>query len=100
MSDTRTLTNHGIAVVQNVADGLKEVLVCDAVLAGRPSNVYATHFKVQKVQVHPGVRLKHAGDLSYTQQVVEVSSEERGVVHVWPLGHGQALVTEARALRS
>jgi hypothetical protein len=100
VSDNRVITDHGIAVVQEVADGLKEVMVCDAVSAGQPNNVYAVHFGVKKVQVHPGVRLKHTSELSYTRQIVEVSSKQDGVVHVRPLGQGDAMVKDARAMRA
>ncbi|MGP4026826.1 hypothetical protein [Actinomadura sp. 3N407] len=98
-SDYHLPTDHGVAVVQDMNDGTKKVMVCDAVVGGEPQNVYAIHFKCTSLRVGPGVRMEHGAAGSHTRQVVEVFSVERGVVEVRTLRRGGNPVLEAEALR-
>lgn len=98
-SQYRLPTDRGIAVVRSMDDGTKEVLVCDGVSGGRPKNLYATHFRVRTLRIHPGVRMEHSGGMSSTRQIVEVSSERPEEADIRVPGHGTTLVSEAEALR-
>lgn len=92
-------TDHGYAVVQDMDDGTKKVMVCDSVVGGEPQNVYAIHFKCTSVRVGPGVRMEHGPSGSHTRQVVAVFSTQRGVVDVRALKRGASPVLEAEARR-
>ena len=98
-SDFHLPTDHGIAVVQEMDDGTKKVMVCDSVVGGEPQNVYAIHFKCRSLRVGPGVRMEHAATGSHTRQTVEVFAEERGVVHLRAMQHGVTPILEAEARR-
>ncbi|WP_433467850.1 hypothetical protein [Spirillospora sp. CA-128828] len=98
-SDYYLPTDHGFAVVQDMDDGTKKVMVCDAVVGGEPQNVYAIHFKCTSLRVGPGVRMERAGTSSHTRRVVEVFSEERGVVNLRALRRGTSPILEAEARR-
>jgi hypothetical protein len=92
-------TDHGYAVVQDMEDGTKKVMVCDSVVGGVPQNVYAIHFKCTSLRVGPGVRMEHAAAGSHTRQVVEVFAERRGVVHLRALKRGANPLLEEAARR-
>lgn len=96
-SDYHLPTDHGFAVVQDMDDGTKKVMVCDAVVGGEPQNVYAIHFKCTSLRVGPGVRMERTGAAAHTRKVVEVFSEERGVVNLRAMRPGANPILEAEA---
>ncbi|QKW34628.1 hypothetical protein HUT06_11790 [Actinomadura sp. NAK00032] len=98
-SDYYLPTDHGYAVVQDMEDGTKKVMVCDSVVGGEAQNVYAIHFKCTSLRVGPGVRMEHVSGGSHTRQVVEVFSEQRGVVDLRAPARGTAPLLEADARR-
>ena len=92
-------TDRGFVVMRTMDDGTKKVMVCDGVVGGEPKNVYAMHFRCTSVRVHPGVKMVNTETTSYTQQIIEVTAESAGVVHLRPIRQGMspALDAEARA---
>jgi hypothetical protein len=81
--------NHGFVVIRDMRDGTKKVMVCDAVSAGEPQNVYAAHFKCTSVDVDPDIPLVTTPTGVYSKRVVEVYAERPGVVHVRALRRGE-----------
>jgi hypothetical protein len=79
---TVTPTDRGIAFIKDNADGTKNVYVAVGVTGNRPEDVIAMHLDRTTIDVGPGVRTMPAGAMSRTTEVVHVSSDTAGVVHL------------------
>jgi hypothetical protein len=73
---------RGHAVLSQREDGTTTVAICTAIKNGQPDNVYAKYVGVDNVRVGPGIRLTRGDSFRYTSEIVVVSADENGVVHV------------------
>ena len=75
-------TDRGLLVVQEEADGTTSLAICARVVAGRPVDVYAQHFRPTTVNIDSDVSLTTLGKVRYSDGIVEVFSHGDGVVNV------------------
>jgi hypothetical protein len=75
-------TDRGIVVVRTNADGTTNIDICASVKTGRPVGTFAQYVGIPSKLVHVEVPLQRAGDVGYTDSVVEVVPSERGDIYI------------------
>jgi hypothetical protein len=78
-------TDRGIVIVQRRVDGTAVVEIGSGVKQGRAVGVFARHVGVSSDRLQIDVALKDAGNISYSEQIVEVFPDGKGKVHIRPL---------------
>src|SRR5262245_51763795 len=79
---TVTPTDRGIAFIKQNPDGTKNVYVAAGVSGTAPEDVMAMHLDRKTVALGPGVETVAADGMARTTEVVHVTSDADGVVHV------------------
>ena len=77
-----TPTDRGYLVLTPESDGSTTIAIAAAFADAASQSVYATHVRTPKVMVHPEVKLVPRGPVQVSNNVVEVHSDDNGVVHV------------------
>ena len=77
-----TPTDRGYVVMAQEDDGTTTIAIAAAFADAAAPSVYATHVRTPKVIVHPEVKLVQRGPVQVSNNVVEVHSDDTGVVHV------------------
>lgn len=75
-------TDRGYVVVIQNADGTRAVRVAADIADGGPVGVYAEHVGTFPLVVDPGVMLVESDAGTFSRDVVQVSSDDGGVVHI------------------
>lgn len=78
----RTPTDHGYAILVDENDDTMSVIVCADVIGGVPHNAYAVHAHQSSVEVDDRIKLVNSNNGRHTNEVVEVSGDSWGTVHV------------------
>jgi hypothetical protein len=82
---------RGHAVLSQREDGRTTVAVCTAIKNGRPENIYAKFVGVDDVRIGAGIRLTRGDSFRYTREIVVVSADKDGVVHVRAIDSSRGL---------
>ncbi|GAA1027639.1 hypothetical protein GCM10009557_09820 [Virgisporangium ochraceum] len=78
-------TDRGIVTVHRRADGTAVVEIGSGVKQGRAVGVFARHVGVTSDKLRVDVALKSTGNLSYSEEIVEVFPDDKGTVYIRPL---------------
>ena len=84
-------TDRGIAAVSRNADGTTTIDVCAEVRKGVPVGTFARHVRIPTKLVRIEVAMRQAGELQFTDGVVEVVPDGSGSVYIRSLSGGDAL---------
>lgn len=79
-------TDRGYVWVTPDDGGTQHVQIATSITDGAPAGVFAEYTRQPSVVIDPAVPLTTTGSSRHSDEVVQVFSDDQGVVHVAPTG--------------